>query len=407
MRVLLIGGGGREHALAWRLSSSPALTELLVDSDNAGFPAGARRASGDPVQAAREAGVDLVVIGPEAPLADGLVDRLHAAGVPAFGPTRSAARLESSKAWCKAFLQRHGMPTAGAELVDDLAGAARAIRGPCVVKADGLAAGKGVVVADSADEALAAARGMLAGGGSGARLLIEERLEGPELSVLALCDGARALPLLACRDHKRRHDGDRGPNTGGMGAICPAADAALVEEVRARVLQPAVDAMAAEGAPFRGVLYAGLMLTARGPQVLEFNARFGDPECQPLMMMLDEDLLPLLHAAATGRLPERALRWRGGAAACVVLAADAYPASGLPEVPVDLDGLPIRPPAGADLALFLAGVRRAAGGLRASGGRVMGATAWGPDLPAARARALELAGRVRVPGLSWRTDIGA
>jgi len=408
MRVLLIGGGGREHALAWRLSTSPAIRQLLVDSDNAGFPEGAVRVGGDPVEAATRAGVDLVVIGPEAPLAAGLVDRLQAAGVPAFGPTRAAARLESSKAWCKAFLERHHLPTPRAALVDDLAGAARAIHGPCVVKADGLAAGKGVVVADSADEALAAAEVLLAGGGPGARLLIEERLEGPELSVLALCDGERAVPLLACRDHKRRFDGDLGPNTGGMGAICPAAPAALVEEVRARVLQPTVDGMAAEGTPFRGVLYAGLMLTARGPQVLEFNARFGDPECQPLMMMLDEDLLPLLHAAAVGRLPDRALRWRDGAAACVVLAADAYPAAGLPETPVDLDGLPVRPPAGADLALFLAGVRQGAeGGARASGGRVMGATAWGPDLGAARARALQLAREAQLPGLSWRTDIGA
>jgi phosphoribosylamine--glycine ligase len=406
MHVLLIGGGGREHALAWKLAQSPLLRTLSTDRPLAGLDGPVLPAGADPVAWAREQGVDLVVVGPEAPLAQGIVDRLHEAGVAAFGPTAAGARLEASKAFAKAFMADHNIPTAAAVVCTSAGQARAAARGPCVVKADGLAAGKGVFVVDSADEAAVAIESIFGGrfGSAGAQVLVEERLSGPEVSVLALCDGERAVPLLPCRDHKRRHEGDRGPNTGGMGAVCPppGVDAGLVEQVRREVLQPVVDGMAAQGTPFRGVLYAGLMLTPAGPKVLEFNVRFGDPECQPLMMMLDEDLLPLLIASATGRLPERALRWHEGAAACVVLCADGYPASA--RKGDRIEGAEI-PEDSAEM-VFFAGVRRDGDALLTAGGRVLGVTARGPSLPLALRRAYARVARIRFKGADWRRDIG-
>ena len=408
MHVLLVGGGGREHALAWKIAQSPLLTRLSTTEDNPGFPAGAfsPEAGADPVAWSTAHGVDLVVIGPEAPLAAGLVDALNAAGIAAFGPSRAAARLEASKTFAKEVMDAAGVPTAGWAVYTDPAVAAAAIQGPCVVKADGLAAGKGVVVADTAEEARAAVADALGGrfGAAGAQVLVEDRLTGPEVSVLAICDGTRAIPLLPARDHKRRFDADAGPNTGGMGAICPpvGVSTALVEEVRRRVLQPVVEAMARAGAPFRGILYAGLMLTPDGPKVLEFNARFGDPECQPLLMMLDEDLLPLLVAAAQGELEDRPLRWRDGACCCVVQVSDGYPGA-YPKGRA-LQPLPAATP---DAVVFVAGARRAGDQLVTSGGRVLGVTAWGPDREAARARAYGLVSEVGFEGASWRTDIGA
>jgi phosphoribosylamine--glycine ligase len=406
MHVLLIGGGGREHALAWKLAQSPLLQTLSTDRPLAGLHGPVLPAGADPVVWAQDQGVDLVVVGPEAPLAQGLVDRLEAAGVPAFGPKAAGARLESSKAFAKDFMAAQGIPTAEAVVCTSAGQARAAATGPCVVKADGLAAGKGVFVVDTAEEAAAAIDAIFGGrfGSAGARVLVEERLTGPEVSVLALCDGRRAVPLLPCRDHKRRHEGDRGPNTGGMGAVCPppGVDAALVEQVRRDVLQPVVDGMAAQGTPFRGVLYAGLMLTPAGPKVLEFNVRFGDPECQPLMMMLDEDLLPLLQACATGRLPERALRWHEGAAACVVLCAEGYPASARKGDRIE----------GAELSedsaemVFFAGVRRDGDALYTAGGRVLGVTARGSSLPLALQRAYARVARIRFNGADWRRDIG-
>lgn len=405
MHVLLVGAGGRESALAWKLLQDPGV-RLSVCASHPGFPAGAAVATGDPAAWAAAHGVDLVVVGPEGPLADGLADRCAALGVPVFGPSAAAARLESSKAFCKEFLVQNGIPTARARVCHRAAEAHAAIDGPCVVKADGLAAGKGVVVADDAAEAHAAVDAMFGGvfGGAGAVVVVEERLVGPEVSVLALCDGRRAVPLLPARDHKRRFDGGLGPNTGGMGAICPVPGlgADFVESVRARVLQPAVDAMAAAGTPFVGVLYAGLMLTPDGPRVLEFNARFGDPECQPLMLLLDEPLAPLLAAAAAGALPARPLRWRSGAACCVVAVQAGYPGS----VGAG-DRLPPAPAPTADAVVFAAGVRHGPGGVwEAAGGRVLGLTAWGDDLGAARARAYALWEAVRWPGGAVRADIG-
>ncbi len=413
MKVLLIGGGGREHALGWRIADSPLVDELLLTDPIPGLPG--RVVAGDPVEVAAAEGVGLVVVGPEKPLAEGLVDRLAERGVPALGPTAAAARLESSKAFAKAFMDRHGIPTARWSVHADPAEARAAAEallaegGGVVIKADGLAGGKGVVVADHAADAIDAIdEALLDGrfGEAGRRVIVEERLRGPELSVIALCDGRRAVPLLPCRDHKRRFDEDRGPNTGGMGAICPVPGVTpgLVERVRARVLQPVVDGMAAEGHPFRGVLYAGLILTTAGPRVLEFNVRFGDPECQPLMMMLDEDPVPWFLAAAAGELPERTPRWRPGAACCVVMVDGDYPgpvAGGAP-----IEGVP--EPTG-DARVFFAGARLSGDPPRllTAGGRVLGAVARGADLAEARRRAYALVEGIRFAGAAWRTDIGA
>lgn len=405
MHVLLVGGGGREHALAWRLTQSPSLERLSVTHRNPGFPADAEAAEGDVLAYAVAHGVDLVVIGPEAPLADGLVDQLLAAGIAAFGPQQAAAALEASKAFAKSFMDRHGIPTAAWSEHTEAASARAAVTGACVIKADGLAAGKGVYVCDDAASAHAAIDEIFAGrfGDAGARVVVEERLTGPEVSILALCDGERAVPLLPARDHKRRFDRDEGPNTGGMGAICPPPDlpAGLIDEVRQTVLQPVVDGMRAEGATFRGVLYAGLMLTPSGPKVLEFNVRFGDPECQPLMLMLDEDLLALMHAAATGRLPERPLRWRTGAACCVVMVAGGYPGA-------VVKGAPIRgiPAPSADAVVFYAGAKRSGDAVLTDGGRVLGITAHGPDLEAARRSAYAVVDEVRFESCAARRDIG-
>ncbi len=407
MHVLLVGGGGREHALGWRILRSPLLTRLSVAGDHPAFGPDVSRVDGEVVAWAKANGVDLVVVGPEAPLADGLVDRLEAVGVAAFGPRAAAAQLEASKAFAKEFMLAHGIPTAQAALCRTADEAHAAVHGPCVIKADGLAAGKGVVVADTADEAHAAIDAAFAGeaGPQGGAVLIEERLTGPEVSVLAICDGKRAVPLLPCRDHKRRFEGDVGPNTGGMGAICPppGLPEGFVDHVHRTVLQPVVDGMAAAGAPFAGVLYAGLMLTPDGPKVLEFNVRFGDPECQPLMMMLDEDLLPVLLNAAQGTLTDRPLRWHSGAAACVVMCADGYP--GTARRGDQITGADLGT---ADEVVFLAGVRRTTSGtLETAGGRVLGVTALGVDLEEALTKAYARTARIRFNGADWRRDLGA
>lgn len=405
MHVLLVGRGGREHALAWRLLQSSRLTRFSATAANPGFPQDTGEVTGDPVAWAVAHGVDLVVVGPEAPLAAGLVDRLAEAGIPAFGPVAAAAQLEASKSFAKSFMDAHAIPTAAWSVHTDDESAHAAVTGPCVVKADGLAAGKGVVVADDAAQAHAAIDETFGGrfGEAGAQVVIEERLTGPEVSVLALCDGERAVPLLPARDHKRRFDGDAGPNTGGMGAICPPPDLpdGLVEDVRRTVLQPVVDGMKAAGTPFRGVLYAGLMLTPHGPKVLEFNVRFGDPECQPLMMMLDEDLVELLHAGATGRLPDRPLRWHPGAACCVVVVSGGYPGAVKKGVPIT--GVPA--PAD-DAVVFFAGAKRQGDAVLANGGRVLGATARGEDLASARRAAYALAGGIAFDDAAFRRDIG-
>jgi phosphoribosylamine--glycine ligase len=405
VKVLLVGGGGREHALAWRIAASDAVDALFVSDDNAGFLPIAERIAAPTVEAAQAAGIDLVVVGPEGPLAEGLADRMRAAGIAVFGPSAAAAQLESSKRFAKAFMDRHSIPTAAWSVHTDAAGAHAAVTGPCVVKADGLAAGKGVVVADSADVAHAAIDHIFEGafGAAGHQIVIEERLTGPELSVLALCDGNRAVPLMPCRDHKRRFDRGMGPNTGGMGAICPSPDATpeLLQVVQTDVLDRVVQGMCAEGTPFRGVLYAGLMLTPDGPKVLEFNVRFGDPECQPLMLMMGEDIVPWMAAAASGTLPSRPIRWREGAACCVVMVAGAYPSA-------VAKGMLIHdvPEPDSDLVVFFAGARRDGDKVVTAGGRVLGVTAHGDSLDAARARAYETVRAIRFDTAAWRSDIG-
>jgi phosphoribosylamine--glycine ligase len=417
MRVLVVGGGGREHALAWKIARSPLVKALYAAPGNPGI---ARQATllplrGEDVEgvagAAREHRVDLVVVGPEAPLVAGLADRLARDGVPVFGPSAGAAEVEGSKAFAKEVMLAAGIPTAEHAVFGEVGPAlahARARGGRVVVKADGLAAGKGVVVCGTVEEAEAALRSMLVDrvhGQAGARVLVEERLEGPEASVICLTDGERVRLLPAAQDHKRVGDGDRGPNTGGMGAFSPTANVGpeVARQVEERVLLPAVRELARRGRPFRGALYAGLMLTPRGLRVLEFNARLGDPETQPIVMRLPGDLVPALLAAAAGDLSGVALDVDPRPAVGVVLAAEGYP--GKPAAGDAVEGAEADP--GEDVQVFQAGTARdAAGRLVAAGGRVLTVAALGADLGAARSRAYQALGRIRLRGGHYRRDIG-
>lgn len=394
MRILLVGGGGREHALGWAMARHGH--ELFFTHDNPGFVSLGTVHLGEPVAVATAVGADLVVIGPEAPLSEGLADRLAAHNIPVFGPSAAAAKLETSKVYTRRFAQRHGLPGAAFTVVEP--GQDFEPAQPAVIKLDGLAAGKGVWVGQTVEEtreALALARALR----PNAPILVEEKLHGPEVSVLGLSDGARVVPLPAARDHKRRFDGDQGPNTGGMGAVAPVAVADYAACVA--VLERAVAGMAAEGTPFRGVLYGGFMLTARGPMLLEFNVRFGDPECQVLMPLFGEDPVPWLYGAAIGRLPERPLTLAPTSACCVVVSGADYPER---SADADILALPAEAP---DLLVFHAGTRNVGGKLRAVGGRVLGITGLGPTPAAARARAYAAAAEVRFDGAAFRTDIGA
>jgi phosphoribosylamine--glycine ligase len=414
MVVVLVGAGGREHALAWRLAQAPSLSRLVVTGHNPGWPdrAELRPASstGGVVDIASELRADLVVVGPEGPLAQGLSDALWEASIPCFGPSQQAARLETSKAFAKEIMELAGVPTAGALVIDPASATdreralQRCRRGNVVLKADGLAAGKGVVVCPTAEEAVEAFHGMSRFGEAARKLVLEDLLAGPEVSLFALSDGDRVVPLPSAQDHKRLLDGGLGPNTGGMGAYAPCP---LVDEVQARELVqkihlPVIREMARRGTPFRGVLYAGLMLTEQGPYVLEFNVRFGDPECQPLMMLWQDDPLPWLHGAANGRLPAGEPAFSKDSACCVVLAAPGYPDE--PQKGAIIPEIPAEP----HTAVFLAGTERGPDGrLRASGGRVLSVTATGPTLAEARARAYALVPRWRFEGAQLRADIGS
>ena len=417
LRVLLVGGGGREHALAWKLSRSPKLGALYAAPGNPGIARVAEcvsvRADDIPaiVDLATRERIDLTVVGPEGPLALGLVDALAAKGHLAFGPSRAASALESSKAFAKDLFDRHGIPTARFGTFHDPA-AARAfvaeLGGRAVVKADGLAAGKGVVLCADSAEADRAIHDMLerrAFGESGARVVVEEYLDGEEVSVFALTDGRTVCPLASAQDHKAVFDGDRGPNTGGMGAYspAPALDASRSEEVVRTVLEPTIRAMAAEGRPYRGVLYAGLMLTPKGVRVLEYNVRFGDPECQPLMLRLVDDLLPLCLAVAEGRGLPPSATWRDEAAVCVVLASDGYPGEYPTGLPIEgIERAESRP----GVTVFHAGTALRGGRLATAGGRVLGVTALGADIGAAVAQAYAAAADIRFDGVHYRRDIG-
>jgi phosphoribosylamine--glycine ligase len=417
MNILVVGSGGREHALAWKIARSPRLSRLVCAPGNPGMAAlceiRAVAATDIAGQAAlaREMAADLVVVGPEAALAAGLADALARAGIPCFGPTAQAARIESSKAFMKAFAERHAIPTAGHAVFEDAALAVAFVRarpGPHVIKADGLAGGKGVTIAASLAEAEAAIEALLAGpeGAAGARVVIEDFMAGEEVSLFALCDGETALPFGAAQDHKRAFDGDLGPNTGGMGAYAPAPALtdALSGEAWARIVAPAVRGLAAEGKPYRGALYAGLMLTPDGPRLVEFNARFGDPECQVLMLRLESDIVPYLLAAARGGLADLpAPIWRDEAAICVVLAARGYPEA--PEAG-SVIGLP-EGDLGEGVVIFHAGTaRRDDGALTAAGGRVLNVCARAPTLAIARERAQAAIARIDWPGGFHRRDIG-
>ncbi len=417
MEVLLVGSGGREHALAWALSASPLLRKLWVAPGNPGIaeiaecvPVAAEDVAGL-VAFARDKKIDLVVPGPEAPLVAGLVDALAVAGIRCCGPSAAASRLEGSKSFAHAICDEAGIATARWEAFDDAEAAIDFIRrrgAPLVVKADGLAAGKGVVVAATEAEAEAAVHAMMrdaAFGPAGARLVIEECLEGNELSVFALCDGLDAIFLGAARDHKRAGDGDTGPNTGGMGAISPPPEAteALAASVMERIVRPALAALAARGAPFRGVLFAGLMLTADGAKVIEFNARWGDPEAQCLLPRLRSDLLPALVAACDGELARFDLRWRPEASVAVVIASRGYP--GAYRAGGALRGLAAAA-ALPGVLVFQAGTRIEAGVLMAAGGRVLTVVGRGADLVEARARAYAGVAAVAWEGGFWRSDIG-
>lgn len=412
MNVLLIGSGGREHALAWKIAQSPRLGKLLCVPGNTGtahhgqnvpFPLSDFDALADLAQREK---IDLVVVGPEKPLAEGITDHFTAVGIPVFGPSAAATRIESSKAFAKEIMAEAGVPTAAAHVFAGAAEAAdfvRASGAAWVVKADGLAQGKGVVVPDSV-EATIEAIGQLSRALPGQSLLLEERLVGREVSVLALCDGARLIALPPARDHKRLGDGDVGPNTGGMGVVAPVDDVSpgLLDHIVNICLQPAIDALAARGTPFRGVLYAGVMLSETGPRVLEYNARFGDPEAQALLPLIEGDLLDALYSCATGNLQPDQLRRRKGYAVCVVLCAAGYPAR-------PRKGDPIRGVEAMDddkVLIFHAGTALGPNGLCTAGGRVLGVTGQGNTLRQARDRAYEAAEHIRFEGKHYRGDIG-
>jgi phosphoribosylamine--glycine ligase len=418
MKILVVGGGGREHALCWALAGSPLTDELYCAPGNAGI---AREATCVDLAAddldglvafARDKALDLVVVGPEAPLVAGLVDRLEHAGIKAFGPRADAAELEGSKGFMKDLCAKHGIPTPAYQRftdADDAKGYARSIGAPLVVKADGLAAGKGVTICATlaeAERAIEAALVQDAFGAAGRSVVIEAFVDGEEASAFALVDGKTALMLPGCQDHKRAYDGDTGPNTGGMGAYSPApvlTDAGL-ERVRAEILQPTVDAMAAEGRPFTGVLYAGLIRDGDRWQVLEYNVRFGDPECQVLLLRLMSDLLPALVAACDGVLESFDLRWYAETAVSVVLATRGYP--GAYEKGEAIEGLD-EAAAIDDVLLFHAGTKADADGtVRANGGRVLSVTALGNSVEEARERAYTAVDRIRWPGGFCRRDIG-
>ena len=416
MHLLLLGSGGREHALAWKIAASPLVDRLYCAPGNAGIARDAELVALDPADHAavvdfcKAKRVDLVVVGPEGPLVAGIVDDLEAAGIKAFGPRRVAARLEGSKAFAKDLCRANGIPSAEYARFTTIDAAKAHVRekgGPIVVKADGLAAGKGVVVAESTEEAEAAVESMLSGGlgEAGREVIVEEFLAGEEASFFALCDGESAIPLASAQDHKRAFDGDRGPNTGGMGAYSPAP--VLTPEMSRRAMEeivlPTLRAMKAAGAPFQGVLYAGLMITAAGPKLIEFNVRFGDPECQVLMLRLKSDLVPALIAARDGVLKNFDLRWTPEVALAVVMAAKGYPGNyakgsvieGL-EAAAAVDGVEI----------FHAGTRAESRNVLANGGRVLDVCALGANVGQARERAYAAVEKIRWPEGFCRRDIG-
>jgi phosphoribosylamine--glycine ligase len=418
MQILILGSGGREHALAWKLSEEDGVTAVHCAPGNPGMAACGRLVALDPLDPAavlayvRDAGIDLTVVGPEQPLERGVVDTLRADGHRVVGPTREAAQLETSKAFAKAFMARHGVPTARACICDTPEDAYRAVDelgGRAVVKADGLAAGKGVTVADTAAQARAAIDAAMrhaAFGDAGKCLVIEERLEGPEVSMFVLCDGTTGIVLGTAQDHKRAYDGDKGPNTGGMGAFAPSplVDDELTAGIRATIVDPVLAGMREEGTPFTGFLYCGLMLTADGPRVIEFNVRFGDPEAQVVMPLITSPLAPLLDASARGALDGATVGISQGTCVGVVLASGGYPGPVVTGRPIT--GLEAAA-SSEHVRIFHAGTALRDGVLVTSGGRVLTVTATGGTYREARARAYSAAALISFEGKQHRSDIGA
>jgi phosphoribosylamine--glycine ligase len=418
MKILVIGSGGREHALVWKIAQSPLVTKLYCAPGNPGTAQLAENVdlAVDDLPGilafAKDNGIELTVVGPELPLSMGLVDLFEANGLKAFGARQNAALIESSKAFSKDLMQKYQVPTAAYGVFTEVDKAIQFIDQtgtPIVIKADGLAAGKGVIIAQNREEAVAAVTDMLSGnafGSAGSRVVVEEFLKGEEASFLAFTDGKNIIPLASAQDHKAVFDGDQGPNTGGMGAYSPApvVTPAIHEKAMAEVMRRTVDGMAAEGRPYRGVLYAGLMIDGDSVKTLEFNARFGDPECQPLLMRMKSDIVPILMAVANGDISKVEIEWHDKAAVCVVLAAGGYPGdyakgdriAGLGE-------------AGRieDLVVFHAGTKATQGGVVTNGGRVLGVTALGDSVPAAIARAYQGVAQISWPQMHFRKDIGA
>ena len=414
MKVLVVGSGGREHAIVWALSKSPRVTELYCAPGNAGIaalatcvPVGATDVEAM-VSWAVEHQMDFVVVAPDDPLALGMVDALEAAGIPAFGPRKDAAVIEASKAFSKELMRKYHIPTAKYATFTDMDQAIAYIHdqgAPIVVKADGLALGKGVTVAATEEEAVEAVRAMMADnkfGASGSTVVIEECMTGPEVTVLCFADGEHISPMPSSQDHKRAYDGNQGPNTGGMGAITPAPcyTPEIAQRCVKEIFEPTMAAMKAEGRPFQGVLYFGLMLTAEGPKVVEYNARFGDPECQALLMRLDTDLMDIFEACVKGTLDQVDIRWKREATCCLVLASGGYPLSY--EKGKVIEGLDQV----ADAVVFHAGTAEKDGRIVTNGGRVLGVTALGEDLEAAIRNAYQAAQPIHFDQMHFRTDIG-
>src|SRR6516164_4557641 len=418
MKVLVLGGGGREHALVWKLKQSPRITQLYCVPGNGGIADEAECLPADLksldslVQLATNLSPDLTVVGPELPLTLGVVDEFERRGWPAFGPTRAASQLESSKSFAKEFLQRHHIPTAPFAICDsteEVRAALGHFHTPVVVKADGLAAGKGVVIAKNKEEAASVAAEMLSGkmlGEAGSRVVLEECLKGDELSFLVFSDGERVAPLVGAQDHKRIGDGDTGPNTGGMGAYSTAdiVDDRMRDWLVNHIARPVVAGMKAEGTEFKGVLYCGLMMTARGPMVLEFNCRFGDPETQPILMRLESDLVDAIEASIDGRLSDGDFKWSPEASVCVVMSSGGYP--GTFEQGKRIDGLEDAA-AVPSVKVFHAGTSKRDGVHYTAGGGVLGVTARAADLETAVARAYEACGKISFAGAHYRKDIAA
>ena len=415
MKVLVIGSGGREHALVWKLVNSPSVDKVYCAPGNPGIAQLAQCVSisiddhEGLADFVRRQGIDLTVVGPEIPLVNGISDYFSSQGLPLFGPTKAAAQLEGSKSFCKDLLAKYNIPTAKYALFTEAEQAKEYIRlqgVPIVIKADGLAAGKGVVVAMDLGEALQAVDSMMGDkifGEAGSRLVVEEFMHGEEASLLAFTDGITVVPMVAAQDHKRIYDGDKGPNTGGMGAYAPAPvlTPELLQQVRRDILQPVVDGLRQEGCLYQGCLYAGLMITPDGPKVVEFNARFGDPETQVVLPLLDSDLAEIMLACVHGRLHEVSVRWHDKAAVCVVMAAGGYP--GAYAKGDMIGGIELAQSQGA--LIFHAGTADKEGMIVTNGGRVLGVTAIGDGLAATVGKAYEAVKAISFPGMHYRTDI--